>query len=138
MERCLEHGKNPARAMRALGHPKSKEHPASWIDEPAPERRRSGPAVGPLREKVSLEEKIRAVAELEGRDGTAAEAAARHGAARETPYARRRQLLLGDGSDEGEPVKGRSSASGRFDKRRKSGLGYMGPKQYRMSLGLIA
>lgn len=24
------------------------------------------------------------------------------------------------------------------DKRRKSGLGYMGPKQYRMSLGLIA
>lgn len=115
VEHYLEHGKNLARTMCALGYPKSRDHPASWIDELAPGRRKSRPAIGPRREKISLEEKIQAVAELEDRDGTAAEVAARHGAAREMPYAWRRQLLLGDDSDEDEPVKGRSSVSERFD-----------------------
>ena len=115
VEHYLEHGKNLARTMRALGYPKSRDHPASWIDELAPGRRKSRPAIGPRREKISLEEKIQAVAELEDRGGTAAEVAARHGAAREMPYVWRRQLLLGDDSDEDEPVKGRSSVSERFD-----------------------
>ena len=113
--RCLEHGRGPARTMRALGYPKSREYLASWIGGLAPGLRRGRPAIGPRREKISLEEKIQAVAELEGRYGTAAEVAARHGVAREMPYVWRRQLLLGDDSDEDEPVKGRSSVSERFD-----------------------
>ena len=100
----------------ALGYPKSREYLASWTGELAPGLRRGRPAIGPRREKISLEEKIQAVAELEGRDGTAAEVAARHGVAREMPYVWRRQLLLGDNSDEDEPTEDRSSVSERFDK----------------------
>ena len=62
---------------------KSREYLASWIDGLAPGQRKGRLAIGPRREKISLEEKIRAVAELGGRDGTAAEVAARHGVARE-------------------------------------------------------
>lgn len=95
---------------------KSREYLASWIDGLAPGQRKGRLAIGPRREKISLEEKIRAVAELEGRDGTAAEVAARHGVAREMPYVWRRQLLLGDNSDEDEPTEDRSSVSEKFDK----------------------
>lgn len=115
MEHYLEHGKSLARTTRALGYPKSKDYLASWIDELAPGQRRSGLAIGPRREKASLEEKARAVAELEGRDGTAAEVAARLGVAREMPYAWRRQLLLGDSPDENEPAEDRGSVSGEYD-----------------------
>ena len=116
VEHYLEHGKSLARTMRALGYPKSREYLASWIDGLAPGQRKGRLAIGPRREKISLEEKIRAVAELGGRDGTAAEVAARHGVAREMPYAWRRQLLLGDNSDEDEPTEDRSSVSEKFDK----------------------
>lgn len=116
VEHYLEHGKSLARTTRALGYPKSRDYLASWIDGLAPGQRRSGLAIGPRREKASLEEKARAVAELEGRDGTAAEVAARHGVAREMPYAWRRQLLLGDSPDENEPAEDRTSVSEKFDK----------------------
>ena len=116
VEHCLERGRGLARTMRALGYPKSREYLASWTGGLAPGLRKSRPAIGPRREKISLEEKIQAVAELEGRDGTAAEVAARHGVAREMPYVWRRQLLLGDNSDEDEPTEDRSSVSERFDK----------------------
>ena len=97
-------------------HDEEQGVPGSWIDGLAPGQRKGRPAIGPRREKASLEEKIRAVAELGGRDGTAAEVAARHGVAREMPYVRRRQLLLGDNSDEDEPTEDRSSVSEKFDK----------------------
>lgn len=116
VEHYLEHGKSLARTMRALGYPKSREYLASWIDGLAPGQRKGRLAIGPRREKASLEEKARAVAELGGRDGTAAEVAARHGVAREMPYVWRRQLLLGDNSDEDEPAEDRSSVSEKFDK----------------------
>lgn len=116
VEHYLEHGKSLARTMRALGYPKSRDYLASWTGELAPGQRRGRPAIVPRREKISLEEKIQAVAELEGRDGTAAEVAARHGVAREMPYVWRRQLLLGDNSGEDEPTEDRSSVSERFDK----------------------
>lgn len=64
VEHYLEHGKSLARTMRALGYPKSREYLASWIDGLAPGQRKGRPAIGPRREKISLEEKIRAVAEL--------------------------------------------------------------------------
>lgn len=95
---------------------KSREYLASWIDGLAPGQRKGRPAIGPRREKISLEEKIRAVAELGGRDGTAAEVADGRGVAREMPYVWRRQLLLGDNSDEDEPTEDRSSVSEKFDK----------------------
>ena len=114
--RCLEHGRGPARTMRALGYPKSREYLASWIGGLAPGLRRGRPAIGPRREKISLEEKIQAVAELEGRYGTAAEVAARHGVAREMPYVWRRQLLLGDNPNGKEPVNDRDPASGQYDR----------------------
>lgn len=115
-ERHLEHGRGPARTMRAPGYPKSREHPAPWMGGLAPGRGKGGPATGPRREEISLEEKIQAVAEPEGRDGTAAEVAARRGAAREMPYARRGQPPLGGNPDEDGPAKDGGSASERFDK----------------------
>lgn len=116
VEHCLERGRGLARTMRALGYPKSREYPASWTGGPAPGQRKSGPAAKSRREDVPLKEKIQAVAELEGRDGTAAEVAARHGAAREMPYVWRKRLLLGDNPNGKEPVNDRSPASRQYDK----------------------
>ena len=117
VEHYLEHGKSLARTMRAMGYPKSREYLVKWIDELAPGRRKSRLAIGPRREKISLEEKIRAVAELESRDGAAAEVADRHGAARVMPCAWRRQMLAGDNSNvEGEPAGDRRPVSGECDK----------------------
>lgn len=70
---CLGHGRGPARTMRAPGHPKGGERPASWTGGPAPGQRKGGPAAEPRRGDVPPKEKIRAVAEPGGRDGTAAE-----------------------------------------------------------------
>ena len=69
VDHYLGHGKSPARTMRALGYPKSREYPASWTGGLAPGRRKSRPAIGPRREKASLGEKIRAVAERKAGTG---------------------------------------------------------------------
>lgn len=58
------HGKSLARAMRALGYPKSRETLAGWIDEFHPGKRKlHGPK--PKKDPVPIEAKIEAVAELE-------------------------------------------------------------------------
>lgn len=116
VEHYLEHGRGLARTMRALGYPKSREYLASWIDELAPGQRKNRPAAKSRREDIPLKEKIQAVAELESRDGTVAEVAARHGVAREMPYVWRKRLLLGDNSNEKEPVNDRSPVSRQYDK----------------------
>ena len=87
VEHYLEHGKSLARTMRALGYPKSREKLCEWVDELAPGRRRHrGPR--PRREAISLERKVRVVAELEARDGSAAGMAGRHGAPGTAPGCR--------------------------------------------------
>ena len=103
--------------MRAMGYPKSEECLAKRIDELAPSRRRVASSAAPGRRRVPPEEKIRAVAELEGRGGTAAEVADGRGAARAMPCAWRKQMPTGDDSDaEGEPAGDRRPVSGECDK----------------------
>lgn len=112
----LGHGKSLARTMRAMGYPKSEECLAKRIDELAPSRRRVASSAAPGRRRVPPEEKIRAVAELEGRGGTAAEVADGRGAARAMPCAWRKQMPTGDDSDaEGEPAGDRRPVSGECD-----------------------
>lgn len=83
---CLGHGRSLARTMRALGCPKSREVLTGWIDEYAPgQRKYRGP--NPKRDPVPMETKVRVVAELEARTGTAAEVAERNGVSRTAPYA---------------------------------------------------
>ena len=110
VEHYLEHGKSLARTMRALGYPKSREKLCEWVDELAPGRRRHrGPR--PRREAISLERKVRVVAELEARDGSAAEIAERHGVSRTAPYLWRREMMGDSGGEperKGEPA-GRGS-----------------------------
>ncbi|KUH58782.1 hypothetical protein AUL39_10720 [Tractidigestivibacter scatoligenes] len=84
VEHYLEHGRSLARAMRALGYPKSREVLGGWIDEIAPgQRKYRGP--NPKRDPVPVERKVQVVAELEARTGPAAEIAERHGASRTAP-----------------------------------------------------
>lgn len=95
MDYYLAHGRSLARTMRRMGYPASREYLCDWIDELAPgQRKRRGPnpKVGP----VPIEGKIRAVAELESRSGTAAEVAAGHGVSRTAPYAWRREMMGDD------------------------------------------
>ena len=102
----LAHGKSPARTMRGMGYPASRECLCGWIDELAPGQRKyrgPSPKAGP----VPLAEKIRAVAELESRGGTAAEVAGKHGAPRAAPYVWRREMMGDNGGGpetRGEPV----------------------------------
>ena len=108
VEHYLEHGKSLARTTGALGYPKSREKPSEWVDELAPGRRRHrGPRPG--REAISLERKVRVVAELEARDGSAAEIAERHGAPGTAPYLWRREMM---GDSGGEP-EGKGGPAGR-------------------------
>ena len=117
VDHYLGHGKSLARTIRAMGYPKSRECLVKWIDELAPSQRKVTPSATPGRRRVPLEEKIRAVAELESRDGAAAEVADRHGVARVMPCVWRRQMLAGDNSNvEGEPAGDRGPVSGECDK----------------------
>ena len=111
VEHYLEHGKSLARTTGALGYPKSREKLCEWVDELAPGRRRHrGPR--PRREAISLERKVRVVAELEARDGSAAEIAERHGVSRTAPYLWRREMM---GDNGGEPERKGEPVSKRFD-----------------------
>ena len=105
----LEHGKSLARTMRAMGYPSSREYLCAWIDELAPGERKYR---GPSRKSSppTVEEKVRVVAALEGRSGTAQEAARANGVARCTAYHWRKELLETDNVPDsrayvkGEPV----------------------------------
>ena len=111
VEHYLEHGKSLARTTGALGYPKSRERPSEWVDELAPGRRRHrGPR--PRREAISLERKVRVVAELEARDGSAAEIAERHGVPGTAPYPRHGEMM---GDNGGEPERKGEPVSKRFD-----------------------
>lgn len=75
----LAHGRSLAGTMRRMGCPAGRECLCDWIGELAPGQRKyrgPDPKAGP----VPLGEKAQAVAELESRNGIAAEAAAGHGA----------------------------------------------------------
>ncbi|MGO5269266.1 IS3 family transposase, partial [Parafannyhessea umbonata] len=102
----LAHGKSLARTMRKMGYPASREYLCDWIDELAPGQRKyrgPNPKAGP----VPLAEKIQAVAELESRNGTAAEVAEKHGVSRTAPYVWRREITgdnVGDTEEKGVPV----------------------------------
>lgn len=98
VDHYLEHGKSLARTIRAMGYP-SREVLANWVDELAPGQRKyrgSNPKKGVL----PIGTKVRAVAELEARSGSAAEVAGRYGVSRGAPYAWRREIL---GHNEGAP-----------------------------------
>jgi transposase-like protein len=102
----LAHGRSLARTMRKMGYPASREYLCDWIDELAPGQRKyrgPNPKAGP----VPLGEKIQAVAELESRNGTAAEVAEKHGASRTAPYIWRKEMMgdnVGDTEEKGVPV----------------------------------
>ena len=107
----LEHGKGLARTTGALGYPKSRERPSERVDELAPGRRgHRGPR--PRREAISLEGKVRVVAEPGARDGSAAEIAERHGVSRTAPYLWRREMM---GDSGGEPERKGEPAGRGFD-----------------------
>ena len=109
----LGHGRSLARTMRAMGYP-SHEVLASWVDELAPgERKRR---LGPCREPLSLGEKVLVVAELEARDGTAAEVAGRHGVSKTSPYAWRRELLGAHNGVDGDAGHERRPVSEEYDR----------------------
>lgn len=106
----LEHGRSLARTTRAMGYP-SRETLGSWIDELAPgQRRRRGP--NPEKGVLPIETKVRAVAELEARGGSAAEVADRYGVSRTAPYAWRREIL---GHNGGAPEEKGAPVSKRYD-----------------------
>lgn len=100
----LTHGKSLAGTMRKMGYPAGREYPCDWVDELAPGQRKCrgpNPEAGP----VPLGEKIQAVAELESRNGTAAEVAAGHGAPGTAPCIWRRETKGDDvGDTEGKGV----------------------------------
>ena len=89
-----------------MGYPASRERLSDWIDELAPgQRKHRGP--NPKAGPVPLAEKIQAVAELESRNGTAAEVAEKHGVSRTAPYVWRREITgdnVGDTEEKGVPV----------------------------------
>lgn len=95
---CLAHGRSPARTMRRMGYPASRERLCGWIDGlPPGQRKHRGP--NPRREPVSVEEKVQAIAEPEARTGPAAEIAERHGVSRTAPYVWRRETMGDNGGD---------------------------------------
>jgi transposase-like protein len=102
----LAHGKSLARTMRRMGYPASREYLCGWTGGLAPGQRKyrgPNPKAGP----VPLAEKIQAVAELESRNGTAAEVAEKHGVPRTAPYIWRREIMGDNGGDteeKGVPV----------------------------------
>lgn len=94
----LAHGKSLAGTMRKMGYPASREHLCDWIDELAPGQgkcRGPNPEAGP----VPPGERMQAVAELESRNGTAAEAAAGHGAPGTAPCIWRGETMGDDAGD---------------------------------------
>lgn len=98
---CIGHGKSLSRTMRALGYPKSKETLAGRIDELHPGKRKLHGSK-PKKDPAPVETKIKAVAELEARKGTAAEVAERHGVSRISPCAWRKSIMRdNDGATEG-------------------------------------
>jgi len=113
VDHYLGHGRSLSRTMRALGYPKGRQTLCEWIDELAPGMRKcQGPR--PRREPVTIEEKVRAVAELEARTGTAAEVAARHGVPRTAPYFWRKEIMGHNGAD-GKPREKGTPVSREYD-----------------------
>ena len=113
VEHYLTHGRRLSRTMRMLGYPGSRETLAAWVDEVAPgERRYRGPNPRPA--SVPVEERVRAVAELEARTGPAAEVAERHGVSRTAPYAWRREIMGHNGGD-GKPREKGTPVSKEYD-----------------------
>ena len=106
VDHCLAHGKGLARTMRKMGYPASRERLCDRADELAPGQRKyrgPNPKAGP----VPLAEKTRAVAELESRNGPAAEVAEKHGVSRTAPYVWRGEITgdnVGDTEEKGVPV----------------------------------
>ena len=70
VDHYLEHGRSPARTVRAMGYPKSRATLAAWVDELAPGQRREVRACGNCTH--SYEDKVDAVAALETRSKPAA------------------------------------------------------------------
>ena len=101
----LEHGRSLTRTVRAMGYP-SRGMLGNWVDELAPGRRKyRGP--NPKKGALPIGAKVRAVAELEARSGSAAEVAERYGVSRVAPYAWRREILGHNGKppeEKGAPV----------------------------------
>lgn len=101
---CLAHGKSLAGTLRKMGYPAGREHLCDWADELAPGQgkcRGPSPEAGP----VPPGERIQAVAELGSRNGTAAEAAAGHGAPGTAPCIWRGETMDDDaGNAEGKGV----------------------------------
>ena len=102
----LAHGRSLAGTMRKMGYPAGRKYLCDLIDELAPGQRKyrgPNPKAGP----VPLGEKIQAVAELESRNGTAAEVAAGHGAPGTAPCIWRREIMgdyVGDTEGKGVPA----------------------------------
>ena len=88
-----------------MGYP-SREMLGNWVDELAPGRRKyRGP--NPKKSVPPIEMKVRAVAELEARSGSAAGVAGRYGVSRAVPYVWRRGISGHDGGapeEKGAPV----------------------------------
>ena len=106
VEHYLEHGRNASRTMRELGYPGNRRYLAAWIDELAPGERRVSTR-GPGRGRLTMAEKIGAVAALESGEGTAAELAASLGVTRAALYDWRRQIVGHNGGapeERGRPV----------------------------------
>lgn len=107
----LAHGGSLARTMRKMGHPASREYLCDWTGGLAPgQRKRRGP--DPKAGPIPPEEKIQAVAELESRNGSAAEVAARHGVSRTAPHIWRGEIM---GDNVGDTEKGGVSVGKEFD-----------------------
>ena len=110
VDHYLEHGKSLARTIRAMEYP-SREVLANWVDELAPgQRKYRGP--NPKKSVLPIAMKVRAVAELEARSGSAAEVAGRYGVSRGAPYVWRREIL---GHNEGAPEEKGAPVSKRYD-----------------------
>lgn len=99
------HGKSPARTMRAMGYPGSREYLCAWIDKYAPGQRKLR-RPDPSQEPPSLERKIEIVAALEARSEAAAEVADGYGASGSAPYRWRRQPHSGDNASEANACAG--------------------------------
>lgn len=89
VDHYFEHGRCVARTKRAIGYPNNKELHSDWIDELAPGRRKTRPAV----KSFTYEQKRDAVVALESRTGSAEEVAAQAGVTRCVLYKWKRQFL---------------------------------------------
>jgi len=110
----LEHGENISRTIRKLGYPKSREYLRNWIDELAPDKRKTRQSTQTL-EVFSEEQKIKIVAELEGRTGTASELAEHYGIGRTTAYVWRRELMKDYNHEQNTPESERLMVSKAYD-----------------------